>query len=208
MSHQATHCSHCSAQITAEGTKYCPFCGTILPKEPLPPAPSETLRGRFEELEGHPEFAEHMRHEPSLTAHHAANAGGLAIGAVVLIVAVIVFSSFSGSSMGSPLFVIVPFAILAIAAFKVLSGMGNAADFSSAPLQRRGAVVIDERTKVSGGGNNSNARTEYFVTIEDKDGSRGEYKVRERLAGQVSPGDIGVAFTKSSSLVAFKRVRV
>jgi len=86
--------------------------------------------------------------------------------------------------------------------------MGKAASFSSAPMRKWGAVVIDERIKVSGGGNNSSARTHYFVTLEDKDGARDEYEVRESLAGKVGSGDIGVAYSKNSTLVAFKRVRI
>ncbi len=209
MSPQATHCTHCSAAITQENTKFCPFCGTILPTEPV--AAPLTLADRFDALEAHKDFHRFMRHKPSTASHTASNVGGIVVGVVTLVIFALVVSKFSNvsSSSGAPAgFMLIPLLVLGVIGFKILSSMGNAAKFSSAPMRKRGAVVIDERTKVSGGGRNSSAKTSYFVTLEDKRGKRHEYEVRESLAGSVGPGDIGVAFSKSSSLVAFKRVRI
>ncbi len=59
-----------------------------------------------------------------------------------------------------------------------------------APIERSIAVVVvGERFKVSGGGDDSSAATHY-VTMAGRDGKREELKTTESVAALVAPGTL------------------
>jgi len=65
-----------------------------------------------------------------------------------------------------------------------------------APIQRMIAVIVKERTDVSGGENSTS--TSYYATLQTEDGRRIEYKVSGALAGRVVVDDIGIAYVKET----------
>jgi hypothetical protein len=87
-----------------------------------------------------------------------------------------------------------------------------------APIERMTAVIVKERTEVSG--RNDKADTTYFVTLQTRDGTRVEYRVTRALVGKLVVDDIGIAYVKelvfelgfttlrSKSLVEFIRFEV
>lgn len=77
-----------------------------------------------------------------------------------------------------------------------------------APIVRMVAVIVRDRTEVSGGGENSSASTNYYMTLQSRDGIRAEYHTHGSLAGRLVGGDIGVAYVKSHTLVDFVRFDV
>jgi hypothetical protein len=70
-------------------------------------------------------------------------------------------------------------------------------------------IVTGKRNHVSGGGQNSSARTTYFVTCEREDGTRQEYQVWDgNMFGRMSDDDAGVLFTKQEYGLDFDRVAI
>ena len=103
-----------------------------------------------------------------------------------------------------------PFPLIGVVAGVILTigGFKRASEYSSAPLKRIQALVVDERVKVSGGSNNTQASTRYFATLQDPEGHRIEYQVDEEIAAAVTEGDIGLAYIKGPILVDFARIKV
>lgn len=203
-----TDCQHCGATIKSQGARFCEFCGTELVREGAPRMQTrdEALRTRFELLNEHGDLRRLMKHTPKAEPPPS-NLGILIIGPFIVLF--IVFFMKTAGGMGAPsFFFIVPLLMLGAIGFAVVKSVSGTAKYRSAPLQRRPAIVVDERTKVSGGGKNSSASTTYYVTLEFEDGQRREFTVGTRLAGSVTEGDAGVAYTKHEHLAAFERISV
>lgn len=102
------------------------------------------------------------------------------------------------------------FMIMWIGMGLVIAGAGVAmairgVRFRNAPLRRELALVVDERTRVHGG---KATTTDYFATLQTRDGQRSEYACEGWLAGRIAPDDLGVAFVKLDHLVDFIRLEV
>jgi hypothetical protein len=75
-----------------------------------------------------------------------------------------------------------------------------------APVVPVVAVVVRDRSDVSGGGREGQrATTSYFVTLQTRDGTRAEYAASSALAGRMAVGDIGVAYVAGNSVIEFTR---
>jgi hypothetical protein len=78
--------------------------------------------------------------------------------------------------------------------------------FHNTPIVRLVAVIIKERSEVSGGGERGmRAHTTYYTTLQTRDGTRAEYATPDRLVGKLALDDIGVAYVKGHMLVEFTR---
>ncbi len=102
-----------------------------------------------------------------------------------------------------PPMVVLPGLLLVVLLVSLL-GTLKRGDVERAPLEAASALVVDERTKVTGG-RERNAETQYFATLQFRDGRRRELEVLEQVRGKLTPGDIGVAYTRARWLVGFSR---
>jgi hypothetical protein len=201
-------CRHCGATIASQGARFCEFCGTEIVREAAPRMQTrdEALKTRFDLLREHGELQRLMSHTPQFEAP-ASHLGMLIVGPFSVLF--IIFFMLAASGMGAPgFFFIVPLLMLLGVGVAISKSLSGAAQYRSAPLKRRPAIVVDERVRVSGGGKHSSASTAYFVTLEFADGGRNEFSVGQRLAGSVTEGDAGVAYTKHAHLAAFERLSV
>lgn len=200
-------CTNCGATAARLEARYCEYCGTELPapgSEP-PPSPFGDVAGRFRALESHPDLPRLLAATPSTSALSGWNA--------MTVVTLVVFALVGLFVTGGFLFVCPPFALLplflvGIGIYTISKQVGKTTSASRAPLERRPALVVRERTKVSGGGEHSSARTDYFATLQFPDGSRREFDVLEGVGGTIAPGDMGVGYLKGDFLIAFSRVGV
>lgn len=163
------------------------------------------LDSRFEALEKHPSVPELLKHRPRTSGRAASMASQGVFGVVFTVMAVFMTGVFG--VFGGPL-AVVPLLFIVVGVFITISGFKKSAEYSSAPLQRFRAGVVDERIKVSGGGENSSSRTQYFATLQAQDGKRSEYEVDEETAAVIAPGDVGIAYAKARFLLDFTRVDV
>jgi hypothetical protein len=75
----------------------------------------------------------------------------------------------------------------------------------SQPVEEVPARLVAKRTEVSGGANNTSARTDYYVTFERKDGTRQEFPVSGTTYGLVAEGDRGILICQGTWFKGFRR---
>lgn len=209
-------CAECGARPKRREDRFCAFCGTELPRAaPVVATPSDTRDARFESARRTAAYARALQHEPS-TGHLAV---GGAFGSIFFVFFALValgiggigcsMGALSGSGMGlgfGGLFAVVPILMAAFGIFAAIKTAAKTKAIVTSPTLRRLAHVRDERTSVSGGGRNSSASTQYYVTLEYDDGAREEHPVDPRIASRVAPGDLGVACERGGYLVDFVRL--
>ncbi len=127
---------------------------------------------------------------------------GMGVGAYLLINGF--FAETGMSQKGSEKIFVIAFPLVIIAAGLVTLFLSFR--YARAPLQRRIAVIIDERTKVQS--SDERTTTKYYCTLQLEEGIRVEMSTTGKVAGIVTSGDIGVAYSKLDKLVDFKRVDV
>lgn len=199
MAFETLKCSHCGAIPKDSGTKFCGFCGSLLPlRTPTAGSPIEAPE-RFEAVERHPDMPRLLSRVPE-DPKAPSVAPGIVFLAAIVVVTVAMFSQRPGPP---PFVLIVP----GIAALPAIAQIVHAVRRRSGPIHRNVAVVLDERMKVSGGGQDSSARTKYYVLLADRSGSRLELEATGDVAGQTARGDIGVAYVRHGRLVDFAVVR-
>lgn len=102
--------------------------------------------------------------------------------------------------------------VLVVAAKALKRPPVRAPEVSARPVRRpvlpRAAVVVDERSEVSGRGAQANVRTDYFMTLEFVNGARAEYRVDAQLAARCTREDAGAAFIERGSLASFHRIKI
>lgn len=204
-------CGQCGAPFRAAEERFCSYCGTQRPKAPAPPPAEPDLAARFAAARAHAALATMMRHRPSMLGH--------VVGGVFSLAFLIVFCLFAGgfvlmivprvlggdSVLFGGIFCIVPVLILG-GGLVMLWQMGRRmARFRSAPLERKLARILDERTEVSGG---KHSHTTYHATLEWEDRTRCEYTVSGPTAGKITRDDIGLAYVKGDVLLEFARLDV
>jgi hypothetical protein len=169
-----------------------------------------TDQSRFDRVLAHPDYAS-APEQPVMPAD-----AGLGIAEVVMPLMLSVFGIvFLLIAVGllvdvhAPLVVTILF--IGVALIFVVGGVKMSArlvDFRNAPISRVVAVIVKERTEVSGGGENSQASTTYFATLQTRDSERIEYLTYRSLVGRLAVDDIGVAYVKANTLVEFIRFDV
>ena len=205
-------CAECGAPVMEESSRFCSFCGAELPilKGTIGPSPADTARARFEALAADPTFREMMPPpDPAPSADGSYTRGEdakpdirwKAIGVALFSFAVILIAAQNEAPWF--LIVLLPVLLLAWSA----PGKGVQHHRFDGPTTLVPALVVDDRSRISGSAQ-TQMRTEYFVTLQTKDGHREEYSVDEWLAGRMTVEDIGVAVFKRGSLIDFDRVAV
>lgn len=197
-------CDRCGATI--EESAFCKYCGARVMRPAAGAATTD--RARFELAAASPNYAVAMAHEPKapVVINIVAPLFMAAFGIGFLVLS----TTMMGHDDGMPatpagfrlLFAAIPLAFVGICAWMVVRGVR----FARAPVQKALAVVIDERTAVSGGGKDRAVRTTYYATVQFEAGDRLEYETYGWLAGRIAAGDLGVAFTKGHMLIDFLRL--
>jgi hypothetical protein len=199
-------CAQCGALAARLDARFCEYCGTALPVPAPAPAPAPTdTAARFRALAAHPELPRLLAHVPESRALAGRGAVTLAtlvfFGVVGLFVTVVFF-------LVCPPFGLLPLALVGLGGYTLSRQYLRTTHARGAPLERHQALVVDKRTRISGGGEHSAARTEYFATLEQQDGSRRESETFDEVAGRIVAGDMGVAYLRGDFLIAFERLRV
>ncbi len=198
-------CTECGAAAKEGSGRFCSHCGAALPDaDRISAYEYMTHADRFAKVRSHVRFDELMKHSPAFPAKLAFVPG------IVIIVFGVVFFAF-GFSMWSPDFPGAPIKIFMSLFCALFIGIGiatlvRAKKLVDAPMKRRVAVIVDERTKVTG--SDDSTSTTYFATVQFEDGTRQEMKTSGVVAGGATRGDIGVIYTKLDKLVSFERVDV
>jgi len=164
---------------------------------------------RFDRVTEHPDYAAtadravELPYSPAIAV--AAPTSFALFGLLFLIIAIGVLVEIK-----PPLWFAIPFVI------GVLMFIGGGASmaiggfrFHNTPVARLVAVILKERSAVSGGGERGmRATTTYYTTLQTRDGARAEYVTPDRLVGKLALDDIGVAYVKGPMLVDFQRFEV
>jgi hypothetical protein len=204
-------CGGCGARVTKDEARFCDYCGAELPRlAPEPPrerSGSERFEDAFAALAEHPEYERLLAFTPSTSKVTMGYGCGAAFGVLFAVVSLVIMGGFQKAGAPFP-FSMFPFLFVGIGIFVVVFSLSRAAKFSKAPLGRRRARIAGERTRVSGGGENSSASTSYYVTLEYESGRREEFSTSGKVVGEVSEGDMGIAYLKGGHLLAFERLRV
>jgi hypothetical protein len=204
MPFETLQCASCGAIPKDTGTKFCGFCGALLPlRTPGPATPVEAPE-RFEAVERHPELPKLLARVPDDPGAPSVLPGSCFLALLAAVTIGMLTQMGHGPGGGLPPAILLAPALMSLLAIGMIV---SAARSRSAPLHRNVAVVLDERIKVSGGGQHSHARTEYYVLLADRSGTRVELEATEELAGSTAPGDIGVAYIRRGRLVDFTIVR-
>jgi len=87
-------------------------------------------------------------------------------------------------------------------------GLYRLIKLKSARLDRLPALVVDKRTSVSGGGENSTVSTYYYITLAVGEGKRRELQAKGKLYGKITKDDAGVAYIRDNFLLDYKRLTV
>lgn len=205
----AHKCPNCGALVARAAARFCDYCGAKLPKQDAaqPQPRFGDLAERFARLEEDPSYPELMEATPS--AGQGTFLSQIGVGAVGLVLFIVVglFMTGVAGAVFAPM-ALIPLAIVVVGVVAMLKGVMSGATRINAPLRRMPALVVGERTKITGGGDNSSAKTSYYITLEFKSGDRAEFSTSDEVIGAVTEGDLGVAYTKADYLVDFRRVRV
>ncbi|HTM20032.1 MAG TPA: DUF2500 family protein [Kofleriaceae bacterium] len=191
-------CDNCGAAVMKGSGRFCTHCGGVLPDaERISAYEFRTDEARFDEAERHDGFAQAMRHVPEPAQGGAASV----IGILVLVFGV--FWTIMALSMFPPMALFGIF-FIGIAFY---GAVYKPMQLARAPLERALAIVVDERTSVSGGKDSTS--THYYATLQLRDGRRCEFSCSGKLAGEITRGDLGVACTKlGKHLLGFARIPV
>jgi len=201
MPFETLKCSQCGAVPKEGGTRFCGFCGSMLPVQTPANALPVAAPERFDAVQSHPDLPALLELTPE-----DPGAPSLVPGGCLLVMAgaigVFILSQITGGNL-PPGLLLVP----ALVGSLGLAVWLYANRERTAPIHRNVAVVLDERVRVGGGGKHSSASTHYYVLIADRAGTRVELEAEEDLAGRTAPGDIGVAYIRRGRLVDFTVVR-
>lgn len=200
-------CEHCGAPARDEGA-FCSHCGGRFKRTETPGYLAVVAPARFEQAEAHPGYAAACAHKPAERPTFEVAGPIIGLFFTLLGMCFFLFIAVEFGTLDTP-GVLVPYLLL------VLMMVGSAIALGvmlyrvilerSAPIERGVRVVVDERTGVVGG---KNPRTNYFATLQTRDGARVEHRCEEWLAARIANGDIGVAFMQAGRLLDFVRIEV
>ncbi|MBK7644496.1 MAG: hypothetical protein IPJ19_15870 [Planctomycetes bacterium] len=148
-------------------------------------------------VRSHRLYEQWMEDSPSGFLDMLGLAGIVALGVLFIVLALGDFFHASHrvhSTLPPPVFVVLGLCVSGFGVWKIVR-------FYQAPLLRRPACVVDERTRIS--------RTKYgwsthhYAVFEVEGGLREEFRVSSRLADSLARGDCGVLITRDTFLLAF-----
>ncbi len=214
-------CGSCGAEIPPDAT-VCEYCRTRVdpperlesdePQPDRPPARAEI----FERIKASQAYARRRsQRRLSQLASRGLVEHLFPIGFVSLwlVAALVITGTFFSIGRAGPFpssppswIALVPLGMAAFGGVVLVLMLRELSKALRAPIVGHAAIVVGKRTAVSGGGQNSSASTSYYATFEFEDGARDEFRLRERLFGQLSERDAGVLFTRHTMALDFDRI--
>lgn len=97
--------------------------------------------------------------------------------------------------------------IAATLVYAIVSGIVRWSRNNASPLLTETSKVVAKRTEMSGGSENSSARTYYYVTFEFAEGGRVELQVAGRQFGLIAEGDVGRLTYQGTRFKGFDRLK-
>lgn len=216
-------CSGCGAENLA-GAAICEFCGSALPTVADDRPLASFTRVKASKAYAARSSPQRLARLPSYTAVHKVATYGfffmfIGVGLFIFVMTLVMAGMFGvvGRAMGrgpGTAFSLVPLCMAVVPALLVACGVwafwktsGKMRTHERAPVQSLAVIVVDKRTHVSGGGDDSRASTAYYVTSETEDGQRREYQVWDgEVYGKMAAGEAGVLFLRAGCALDFDRV--
>lgn len=195
-------CERCGATADAETGSHCGYCGSALPRmaKLIQSEPTDPLAMAIEQ-------APHVRPHRMYVLTLEKPPGGEAVVNFWKIwtgFSAVLFVPFLCAFNIIPVW-LMPLAFVILGVKQMKKAQQAMRDFLDAPLLRQAVRVVDERHSVPQGRRRAGTIV-YHVTLETPDGERVECQTDAELIGLVTPGDVGVAFTRDVHLLDFVRV--
>lgn len=156
---------------------------------------------RFDAVTSDAAYADAMAYEPPAPEWFSVAVTGMMMGSTI---AFTLFGLVMVIGSGAPFLFVLAWAATSGAFVSVTVALFRRAwRFHTAPIARHVAVVLEKRFQVTGG--EMSTSTSYFTTLALVDRTRFEVHTPAGLTGLLTRGDIGVAYLKMTTLVAFRR---
>ncbi len=211
---QRTHCPTCGAKIARADLSICSYCLTPLSLgNERKPRDSATAQ-RLTKMRDHPEFKAAEAWDPPEGIEYRRGARRQSLGLTALVIGGVcaVYAALrpSGTTLAeilssAPAIAALGLAIVGIALW--ILGARERSRILALPLLKRPALVTSRRseTLVDGGG-----QTIYSFTLEFEDGAEGDFRFRGLGASHdpLVAGNLGIAYTRRETLLAFRLIRV
>jgi hypothetical protein len=211
---QRTHCPTCGAKIARADLSICSYCLTPLSlgseRKPRDGATAQ----RLAKMRDHPEFKAAEAWDPpeGLEYRSAARRQSLGLAAVVLAGACAVYAAIrpsagSATDMLTSVPGIAAIALIGAGVALWVAGNRERGRILALPLLKRPALVTSRRSETSADGG---GQTIYSFTLEFEDGAEGEFRFRGLGASHdpLVAGNLGIAYTRRETLLAFRLIRV
>ena len=167
--------------------------------------PSPELLARFARLEEHAAYEDWMNHVPDSRGPRDSIAKLVAV--LFAILAVGLVSTLATVALCPPLGLL-PGALLLLVLFLYSGQVRESFRPEPSPVERLPARIVAVDTEVSGPGQQSSAKTDHRVSLEFRDGTRTRLSASPEVIARLQPDDVGVAFRRTGTLVAFGKVPV
>ncbi len=160
-----------------------------------------SVRDRLAAVEADERYAEAIAYQPKVgTALYEVAAGFAFVMSLVFLFVGLAIMLFVGAS--SLLLWLVMSLLFSGLTFR---GLVAARRYAKAPIIAAARHVLTTRTHTASSGSDSGTTTTYYVTLENAEGERHEYRTLGRVLGLLVAGDVGVAYVKHETLVEFRR---
>lgn len=209
-----THCPTCGAKIARADLSICSYCLTPLALGgERKPRDSATAQ-RLAKMRDHPEFKAAVAWDPPEGPEYRRAAGRQSFGLALLVAGALCAAYSAFVADGAELTRVLTRAPAISAGLFGLAGVGlwiagarAKARIVALPLLKRPALVTARRseTRIEDGG-----ATIYSFMLEFDDGSEGEFRFRGLGASHdpLVAGNLGLAYTRRETLLAFRLIRV
>jgi hypothetical protein len=207
-----THCPTCGAKLARQDMSNCPYCSTpfALVEQKAAQAGPSPFQERLQRMEEKEEFQAGLTWTPPepedwYRARRRVVAGIFLLG---IGLGVLAQGLATGAGwLGRPSFWI-GIVAAGLGLLLVLRALQRRKALTRLPLLRRAAIIHDRRSTTEMVG--SKGETVYYFTMEFADGSSGEFRFPGRGPSfdLYTIGVTGLAYTRGTELLSFKRIRV
>ena len=203
-----THCPTCGVKLHRTDLSLCAYCAAPLRMGASSAPPDDETQRLLAKIQAHPAYATALQWSPIEPAVEA-KAGQLQLWGWVVVTLALAFCVGAAFMDGGGYIgrwpVLVAVVLIAIAIFLLAGAVTIRGNARNAPMLRRPARVLDRRSRTDL--SDEVGATSYFFQLRFADGSEGEFRMQGRGTMYEPPtiGASGLAYTRGSSLLEFKR---